>query len=388
MTATRKSRNWALSCGVSPGLSRLLPASSASDQLRCLPDPLTPANGFSCKQELEAVAVGHALHGLHHQHVVVGGDVGVLERHGQLVLGRRDLVVPGLDRHAQLVKLGLGLEHAGQDALRDGAEVMVLHLLALGRLGAEERPAGVDQVGPGEVEVLVDQEVLLLGPGRAVDARGVRAEEPEDPHGLLREGFHRAEQGGLLVEGLAGPGTERGGDAQGRAVGVVEDERGAGRVPGGIAAGLEGGADAARGEARGVGLAANQLLAAELGDRRARLGRDQERVVLLGGQPGHRLEPVGEMGRAVFHGPLPHRGRDDVGDRRIERSTFLDRVPEGLVDVLRQPRLHDFVGEDVDAEKLANRRRQPRGSPAGCRPGGDRLMAESRARVGCMAFLH
>ena len=118
------------------------------------------------QQELQAVAVGHALHGLHDQHVVVGGDVGVLERDGQLVLRRRDLVVPGLDRDAELVELGLGLEHAGQDALGDGAEVMVLHLLALGRLGAEEGPAGVDQVGPGEVEVLVDQEVLLLGAGR------------------------------------------------------------------------------------------------------------------------------------------------------------------------------------------------------------------------------
>ena len=117
------------------------------------------------QQELEAVAVGHALHRLHDQHVVVGGDVGVLEGEGDLVLRRRDLVVPGLDRHAELVELGLGLEHAGQDALGDRAEVVVLHLLALGRLGAEEGPAGVDQVGPGEVEVLVDQEVFLLGAG-------------------------------------------------------------------------------------------------------------------------------------------------------------------------------------------------------------------------------
>ena len=83
----------------------------------------------------------------------------------------RDLVVPGLDRDAELVQLDLGLEHAGQDALGDGAEVVVLHLLALGRLGAEEGPAGVDQVGPGEVEVLVDQEVFLLGAGGRVDLR-------------------------------------------------------------------------------------------------------------------------------------------------------------------------------------------------------------------------
>ena len=335
--------------------------------------PVDARERLLVEQELEAVAVGHALHGLHDQHVVVGRDVGVLERDGDLVLRRRDLVVPGLDRHAQLVQLGLGLEHAGQDPLGDRAEVMVLHLLALGRLGAEEGPAGVDQVGPGVVEVLVDEEVFLLGPGGAVDPRGVGAEEPEDPDGLLGEGLHRAEQGGLLVQGLAGPGAEGGRDAEGRAVGVLQDERGAGRVPGGVAAGLEGGADAAGGEARGVGLAADQLLAAELGDGRAALGRDQERVVLLGGQPGHRLEPVGVMGRAVLHGPLPHRGGHDVGDRRVQRGALLDRVAQRLVDILRQPRLHHLVGEDVDAEELADRLVRSGSTTAIDRPGRDRV---------------
>ncbi len=49
-TATQKTRNWALSCGVSPGLSRFSPASVAIDQLLCLPEPLMPANGFSCSR--------------------------------------------------------------------------------------------------------------------------------------------------------------------------------------------------------------------------------------------------------------------------------------------------------------------------------------------------
>ena len=127
------------------------------------------------------------------------------------------------------------------------------------------------------------------------------------------------------------------------------------------------------GKAGRVGLAANQFFAGELGDRQAPFGRDQERVVLLGGQPGHRLEPVREMRRAVFHGPLSHRGGHDIGDRRVEGSTFLDRVADRLVNIFRQPRLHDFVGEHVDAEKSANRRDGPGRSPAGRRPGGDRL---------------
>src|ERR1700680_3208966 len=47
ITAQQKTRNWALSCGVSPGLSRFSPRSVDIDQLLCLPEPLMPANGFS-----------------------------------------------------------------------------------------------------------------------------------------------------------------------------------------------------------------------------------------------------------------------------------------------------------------------------------------------------
>ncbi len=36
---------------VSPGLSRFSPASVAIDQLLCLPEPLMPANGFSCSRQ-------------------------------------------------------------------------------------------------------------------------------------------------------------------------------------------------------------------------------------------------------------------------------------------------------------------------------------------------
>src|SRR5258706_559448 len=103
---------------------------------------------------------------------------------------------------------------------------------------------GIDQVGPGEVEVLVDQEVLKLGSAGGVDLGRVLAEQLQDSERLLRQGFHRAEQRGLLVERLAGPRAERGRDAEGGAVGVLEDEGRAGRVPRGVAAGLERSADA------------------------------------------------------------------------------------------------------------------------------------------------
>ena len=51
MTAAQKNRNWMFSCGVSPGSSRFAPVSVPIDQLLCLPEPLTPANGFSCSRQ-------------------------------------------------------------------------------------------------------------------------------------------------------------------------------------------------------------------------------------------------------------------------------------------------------------------------------------------------
>ena len=45
--AERNTRNCSFSCGVLPGFSRFSPSSVAIDQLLCLPEPLTPAKGFS-----------------------------------------------------------------------------------------------------------------------------------------------------------------------------------------------------------------------------------------------------------------------------------------------------------------------------------------------------
>ena len=113
-----------------------------SEKLTCLPEPLTPANGFSWKQALHAVLLGDLLQGDHQQLLVVGGDVGALEHRRDLELAGRDLVVAGLGRDAELEQLALGLEHERQHALGDGAEVVVVELLALRRLGAEQGAAG------------------------------------------------------------------------------------------------------------------------------------------------------------------------------------------------------------------------------------------------------
>ena len=98
-------------------------------------------------------------------------DVRVLEDRGELELARGHLVVTRLDRDAELAQLVLGIHHEGENALGDRAEVVLVELLALGRLGAEERAARRVEVGTLEEVLLVDQEVLLLGADRREDVR-------------------------------------------------------------------------------------------------------------------------------------------------------------------------------------------------------------------------
>ena len=204
---------------------------------------------------------------------------------------------------------------------------MLLELLALGRLAAEERAPGEDEVGASLVVLLLDEEVLLLGADGGVDAVWVEAEEREHALGLLLEGDLGTEQRRLLVERLAGVRDEGGGDAED----LVLDERGAHGVPHGVAAGLEGGTKSAGGEARRVGLALDELLAREGHEHGAVVARSDETVVLLGGDAGQGLEPVREVRRTVLECPFLHRVRDFVGDVEVERLAVLDHVHELLV---------------------------------------------------------
>ena len=103
--------------------------------------------GLLVEQADEAVLRGHLLHYLHRQLVVVGSDVGRRIDRRELMLRGRDFVVFGLRHDAQFPELVVELLHEGGDLRFDRAEVVVVHLLALGRLRAEERPAAEAEVG-------------------------------------------------------------------------------------------------------------------------------------------------------------------------------------------------------------------------------------------------
>jgi hypothetical protein len=134
------------------GLEQVVPSSAlsdviASDQLQCLPEPLMPANGFSCTSACRPWRSATLRSTSHDELVVVDGDVGLFEERRHLELARRDFVVARDDRHAELVELVLDFADAGLHALRDATEVVVFELLAARRRGADERAAAMTRSG-------------------------------------------------------------------------------------------------------------------------------------------------------------------------------------------------------------------------------------------------
>ena len=84
------------------------------------------------EQGAEAVLAGHLLHERHEQHVVVYGQVGLLEDGSQLKLVGSHLVVTGLTGDAQFEGADFQILHEGLYTVGDGAEIVVFHLLVLG----------------------------------------------------------------------------------------------------------------------------------------------------------------------------------------------------------------------------------------------------------------
>ena len=189
--------------------------------------------GLFVQQAGEAVLRGHTLHDLHGELVVVGGDVGGGVDGGQLVLRGGDLVMLCFGQHAELPQLPVQIGHVRGHAGFDGAEVMVVELLPLGRTGAEQRAAREHEILALVEQRLVHEEVFLLRAGAGAHALdGVVSEQAQDTQGLLVERLHGAQQRRFLVQRFAAVGAEGRGDAQG----LVLDEGIAGGVPGGVAA--------------------------------------------------------------------------------------------------------------------------------------------------------
>ena len=261
----------------------------------------------------------------------------------------------GRDRIGQVILAGESLPWC-ERRLKDILNHIRLELegdLPLGRTRAEQGAPRDLQVRTGKIEVVIDAEVFLLQTGKGHDGqRRLNAEELEHALCLTIQSLTGTQQRRFLVQRDARPRQKHGGDAQERAVGVFHDIGGARHIPGRIAAGLEGGAQAAGGEGGSVRFAPDKHGAGKFRDDAAGGVGRKEAVVLLGGLAGQRIENMGEVGRALFNGPVLHNRRHGIRNGRVHAFAEGDGLVQGLVHGLGETLAHHLVVEDVAAEKV------------------------------------
>ena len=148
--------------GIVAGLEEVADAGTTDGPVDVLAGAVDARERLLGEEADEAVLGGDAAEQRHREHLVVVRDVGGFVDRSHFVLGRSDFVVAGLDRDTEFEALAFGFHHAGEHAIRDGAEVLVFEFLTLGRLGAEEGATTGVEVGTEMEEARVDQEVLLL----------------------------------------------------------------------------------------------------------------------------------------------------------------------------------------------------------------------------------
>ena len=284
---------------------------------------------------------------------MVTGHVGVLVDRSQLELAWRHLVVAGLGWDAKADELVFHILHEALHTGGNGTKVVVLKLLPLGRGSAKKGPSTEQKVRTKGCEVFVHQKVFLFGAHLCMYAccRCV-AKKAQYAQSLLREGSDGADERDLAIERLARIGVEEGGNVQGCGIGSWDHEDRHGRIPGRVAAGLEGRAYAARREGGRIRLAAYEHLAGKVADGLAVAYGREEGIVLFRSGSGHGLEPVGVVGGTLCHGPFLHGSSNAVRHGRIEATTAVDDALKVLVDILRQALAHLLQGEDVFAKYL------------------------------------
>ena len=166
------------------------------------------------EQATEAMVAGHFLHQGHEEHIVVNGQVGLLEDGSQLKLVGCHLVVTGLARDAQLQCLVLQVFHESLHTLWHDAEIVVFHLLVLGGVMPHQGASRQHQVGTCHIKALVYQEVFLLPSqiGNHLFHLGVKIMTYLG--GGHVHGMERAQQWRFVVERLARIRNEDSGDTE------------------------------------------------------------------------------------------------------------------------------------------------------------------------------
>ena len=135
------------------------------------------AEGLFVEKTSKVVSCRHLLHYFHGQLVGVHGDISGCEDRRKFVLGRGSFVVLGLGQNAVFPKRFVKVNHKLGYPRFQRAEVVVVHLLPLGRACAKEGATRQHEVLSRLIHGFVYEEIFLFGSHRGVDLGRLDMEE-------------------------------------------------------------------------------------------------------------------------------------------------------------------------------------------------------------------
>ena len=223
------------------GTQPVLSVGTANGPVVVLAGTVHARKRFFVQEARETMLLAHAAEDLHRQHVVVHGQIQLLEHRRDFKLSGADLVVPGARGHAQPPEFAVEIGHERHHPALDRAKIVVLKLLVLGRRPAEQCSPALQKIQARLIKLLIDQEIFLLRPQRGDHPASVRlhAKQFRQPANLHIQRLHGAQQGRLLVQRFAMVSAEHRWDAQGAAFAVLLDKGRAGGIPRRITARLK-----------------------------------------------------------------------------------------------------------------------------------------------------
>src|SRR5882724_7131044 len=287
--------------------------------------------GLLMEQHAQFMAARYTVHYIHEQDIMVDGHAYFLEDGGALELCGGYFIMAGTQGNAQLVGFALVIAHEGIDPFGDAAEIMVFQLLAFGRGMTEYGTAAHHQVGAGIEQTLVHHEIFLFPAQGSRYFRNILVEIMAYLHGRLVQAGQGLQQGRLIVERFARIGYEDRWYAERFAGPDLHDEGRGGRIPGGVAPGLESRPEASARKRGSIGLLLDQRGTVEFFDGRTVALYSKEGIVFFSSRTGEGLEPVCEVRDAFIFSPLAQTSSNLVGHSAIDLLTTFDRRNQTLV---------------------------------------------------------
>ena len=217
--------------------------------------------GFFVQQKSETVFSGYLTHHFHEKLVLVRGEIGFGELGSELELSRSHFVMPGPEGKSEPGHRLLHLLHERKHRGIDGSEIMIFHLLSLGRQGSQEGTAAEQNVRPLLGEIFPNEEKFLFrSHGGAYPFDSPVSEETYKPESPVFQAADGLEKRGFHVQGSAVVGEKDRRNAESASPFRLYEKSGACGIPCGISPGFEGGAHSSRGKGGGIGFAENKLL--------------------------------------------------------------------------------------------------------------------------------